>query len=105
MSLLQSALPAGVVREAMLSAYRLSSQQDKNETLLEIVEPGSVRRSFDIKLDSIECRVSQLEGVFPEIFSKLITEQGDSIISHIASGTSRDGKPFITIYFGAERIK
>ncbi len=77
--------------------------------LLEVVEPGSPRRSFDLNLYPLGLNVHELGGVFRKLAAFLAMEQplaewlqrvGITQLGHLAMGQHRDGEPFFTIYFG-----
>lgn len=108
-NLLCDVVPEGRVRSAML---RLADMTRVHSALrfLEVVEPGSARRSIDINLSesnatlgSVQAFLSEFLGGGDDVDAYLRTHANDKI-GHIAAGTTRDGNPFGTLYHGAHRL-
>ena len=80
--------------------------------MLDVSEPESVRRSFDINLYDFSLRIGELKVLLRELFQSfliptesvdLFLEQNyDCVLGHVSGGINRTGEPFITLYFGVE---
>ncbi|WP_415893302.1 hypothetical protein ACMXYN_02225 [Neptuniibacter sp. PT8_73] len=80
--------------------------------MLDVSEPESVRRSFDINLYDFSLRIGELTDLLKELFQcfvipsesvDLFLEQNyDRVLGHVSGGINRMGEPFITLYFGVE---
>lgn len=81
---------------------------------LEVGEQGNPRRSFDINLYKSGLRLADL---FPHLLSALrhygvISESFEAVyqrikaerFGHLAAGVDREGKEFMTIYYGAKQV-
>lgn len=80
--------------------------------MLDVSEPESVRRSFDINLYDFSLRIGELEDLLKELFHRFLIpseslglfleQNSDRILGHVSGGINRTGEPFITLYFGVE---
>ncbi|WP_415905049.1 hypothetical protein ACMXYW_02160 [Neptuniibacter sp. QD48_55] len=80
--------------------------------ILDVSEPESVRRSFDINLYDFSIRIGELKVLLEELFQSFLipTESVDlffeqnygCVLGHVSGGINRTGEPFITLYFGVE---
>ncbi len=101
------------VAEAVVSlaAERLSCEHIQ---YVEAVEEGNPRRSFDINvykgalyLDEFHDWLMQLTGYYaiPELEFQLLYDRIRSKrLGHLAGGIDREGKDFLTIYYGVEEL-
>jgi hypothetical protein len=107
--LLCKLVPEGGVRDAMLGLADLTRAHTALR-FLEVVEPGSPRRSLDINLSESGAAI----GAHHDLLCAFLGE-GDATqtylrshasdkLGHIAAGTSRDGSAFSTLYHGAHRL-
>lgn len=79
---------------------------------LEADEEGNPRRSFDINLLQANVRLSELHPLWAamrehyevdaEAFDAVFAPIRDQVFAHIQGGVDREGRDFITIYYGAE---
>jgi tryptophan halogenase len=78
---------------------------------LEVEEPETSRRSFDLNLynakmhvrdiHSLLLRLRQEYGVRPGQFQALYDQIQGMVLGHLAGGVHRDGKDFFNVYYGA----
>lgn len=105
-----AAVPGGEPARAVL---RLTApRQAARETiLLEVTEDGSPRRSFDLNFytagmtlaDVAPALAPALEAAGGSAARSWLAAHGAERLGHVSAGTGRDGAPFVTVYFGAER--
>lgn len=79
---------------------------------LEVTEEGSPRRSFDINLYRAGLRIADLERPFlmlcdhlavnPREFHRIFDPARGKRLGHVSGGTDREGRDFITVYYGVE---
>ena len=79
---------------------------------LEADEEGNPRRSFDINLLGAKLLLCELHSLWmamcehyevePQQFHAFFTPIRNELFSHIQGGVDRDGRDFVTIYYGAE---
>ncbi|WP_415897452.1 hypothetical protein ACMXYX_02205 [Neptuniibacter sp. QD72_48] len=80
--------------------------------MLDVSEPGSVRRSFDINLYDFSLRIGEFDFLLKKLFQsfsipsassdKFLEQNAGRILGHVSGGINREGEPFITLYFGVE---
>lgn len=100
--------------EAAVAVLDLARTRAAVEDLqyLEVSEDGNERLSFDLnvydaglELKDIQSPLSQLRECFairPGQFQALYDQIRARRLGHIAGGVHRDGKPFVTVYYGVE---
>lgn len=81
---------------------------------LEVGEENNPRKSFDINiyranltLEALYPLLSDIHEYYsidPDIFNNLCNPVKDQIFGHISGGINREGKDFLTIYFGVKGI-
>ncbi len=81
---------------------------------LEVVEPGTARRSFDLNFygsgllvrdaQHLLAAMRDLFGLRPGAFQALLDAVRMQPLGHIAGGVHRDGRSFFNIYHGATRV-
>jgi tryptophan halogenase len=92
---------------------RLARQADSGELLLmEVEEPGNPRRSCDINVYDAGLRMHQIADLFGEVVANYALPEArvravfdgakDRALGHLSAGVGRDGREFVTIYFGVE---
>lgn len=104
--------PERFVLEALGLAVRQVALQDID--FLDVHEDSSARRSFDLCLYDADLRLREVGihmsqiGIYFRLQSKSFDDLWRSIederLGHIAGGTGRDGREFLTLYFGARVI-
>ena len=88
-------------------------QTDIDELMfMQVHEEGNPRRSFDLNLYSAEMKVSDIAELLHKIanyFSiatdnwvRFIKDSSTEDLGHISGGIGRDGKEFLTVYFGVK---
>ena len=103
----------GALRCALGLVSRIAVFADSGELLLmEVEEPGNSRRSCDLNVYDAGLRMRQiadlLEAVVkdfavPKARAHLVFDRaGDRALGHLAAGVGRDGREFVTVYFGVE---
>jgi Protein of unknown function (DUF3467) len=80
---------------------------------LEAAEENNPRRSYDINTLQARIRLEELREVLlrirshfaidPEVFDALYGSVKNELFGHIAGGTDRAGRDFVTIYYGLEQ--
>ncbi len=78
----------------------------QDRLFLEVEEDGSPRRSFDLKLYDAGFTTADLGPAMPGLISHFGLEGfrvPAALLGHIAGGRGRDGKPFLTLYYGGGR--
>jgi len=83
--------------------------------LLEVLEEGNPRRSFDLRLYGSGLRLAALRdwlgglwdhfGIAAAARRALLERFGGAPIGHLSGGVGRDGGEFCTIYYGAGRLQ
>jgi tryptophan 7-halogenase len=92
---------------------RISGFADAGEVLLmEVEEPGNPRRSCDLNVYDAEMRIGQIVDLIEGVMTGLSVPQAehrdvfdraaDKALGHVSAGVGRDGREFVTIYFGVE---
>jgi hypothetical protein len=81
--------------------------------LTEADEEGNPRRSFDVNMLQAKVLLSELYPLWAamcehyavdlETFDALFTPIRNELFAHIQGGVDREGRDFITIYYGSER--
>ncbi|MEH6519602.1 hypothetical protein [Sulfitobacter sp.] len=107
--LLCEVVPEGRVRSAML---RLADLTRIHMALrfLEVVEPGSPRRSIDINLSESGATLGEHHDLLSDFLGggddvvTYLRSRANDKLGHVAAGTTRDGTPFGTLYHGAHRL-
>ena len=98
--------PHEVAREIVrLTLGRLAADQIQ---YLEVIEPGNLRRSFDLNIYDAGLKVADLEPTLrklsrhlkipPATFASVFDHVSRNHLGHVAGGLHRSGKPFFTIY-------
>ena len=92
------------------------NQQSANRPLmlLDVSEQGNARHSFDINLYDLGLTLSAVKSLAPvlcDIYAldaqqvdAFFGEHADKPLGHIASGLSRSGESFLTLYFAPEEM-
>lgn len=80
--------------------------------LLEVGESGNPRNSFDLKLYDTGLKLNDIArpltelgeefDINPHKLSELLARHGGDELGHFSAGTSREGRPFFSLYFGIE---
>lgn len=73
---------------------------------LEVEEEGSARKSFDLKLYETRFTTADLSPAIPGLIAYFGLGElrvPAAALGHIAGGQGRDGKPFLTLYYGGGR--
>lgn len=73
---------------------------------LEVEEQGTPRRSFDLKLYDAGFTTADLASSLPALaalFGLPPIELPQASLGHLAGGQGRDGRPFLTLYYGGGR--
>jgi hypothetical protein len=80
--------------------------------LMQVVEEGNRRYSFDLNLYNAEMTLAEIEPTLvaaaelldvPEAqWRRWFEAHGDEVLGHMAAGTDRDGELFFSFYFGVE---
>jgi tryptophan halogenase len=114
---LRSLLPENEAPRALGCALglvsRIASYADSGELLLmDVEEAGNPRRSCDLNVYDAALRVDQIAGLLtsamrdfavPERQSQSLLERSaNKALGHLSAGLGRDGREFVTIYFGVE---
>lgn len=100
--LVYAILPTGPHRKA------IAALDTPRQTMLEVIEPGTPRRSIDVNLAERRTTIGDQRDhllVFhgPAAADHLDRHAADAL-GHIAAGTARDGQLFTTLYHGAYRV-
>jgi hypothetical protein len=114
---LRDLVPANEAPNALRCALglvsRIASFADSGKFLLmEVDEPGNLRRSCDLNVYDAGLRMHDIadlletalyDFVVPRAQSQSIFDRaGDRALGHLSAGVGRDGGEFVTIYFGVE---
>jgi tryptophan halogenase len=78
----------------------------EDRLFLEVEEEGSARRSFDLKLYDARFTTADLGPALPGLIAFFGLDGfrvPAAALGHIAGGRGRDGKPFLTLYYGGGR--
>lgn len=92
---------------------RIRPFADRGELLLmKVEEPGNSRRSCDLNVYDAGLQVHQVVDVFGEVAKEfsipadvvqpIFDRAGDRALGHLSAGAGRDGREFVTVYFGVE---
>lgn len=97
-----------VVREILALAF----SRGRPSQYLEVLEPGSPRRSFDLNLYDLGLAMKELQPwlarlrrryeIAPSRFQAFYDQIQPRTLGHVAGGVHREGEDFFTFYFGAE---
>lgn len=105
---------APVARRCALGLIsRVAKFADFGELLLmDVDEPGNPRRSCDINVYDAGLRMHQIADLFDGVVTGLAVPEAraravfdaakDLALGHLSAGVGRDGREFVTIYFGVE---
>ena len=95
-----------------LAAERLDSRDIQ---YVEVTEEGNLRKSFDINLYKAGVRLQELQPFLmrmaeyydldPDEFRLFCERIGSKRLGHLAGGTDREGRDFMTVYYGVEYIQ
>jgi hypothetical protein len=89
-----------------LAARRIPSEK---MLYLDVSEEGSPRRSFDLNLYKAGLRLRDLEGCLAPVFAHYrvpreplgrLLSQLDKPLGHVSGGLDREGRDFLTLYYG-----
>jgi hypothetical protein len=89
-----------------LAAQRIPSEK---MLYLDVSEEGSPRRSFDLNLYKAGLRLRDLEGSLAPVFAHYrvpreplgrLLSQLDKPLGHVSGGLDREGRDFLTLYYG-----
>ncbi|MEH6829471.1 hypothetical protein [Sulfitobacter sp.] len=107
--LLRALVPEGDVRDAMLRLADLTRDHTALR-FLEVVEPGSPRRSLDINLSESGQTIGAHHDLLyaflggGDATQTYLRSHASDKLGHVAAGTTRDGMAFGTLYHGAHRL-
>jgi hypothetical protein len=83
----------------------------KEMYLLEVSEPGNPRKSFDLNVYRAGIPLKDLDRFFPGVcshygidpvdFKTFLSPIKDEILDHLTGGIDRQGRDFLTFYYGA----
>jgi hypothetical protein len=106
-----SAKPVEIARGLLEAAARRIPAETKM-LYLEADEEGNPRRSFDVNMLQAKVLLAELHplwlrmcehyGIELEAFHALFTPIRNEVFAHIQGGVDREGRDFITIYYGSE---
>jgi tryptophan 7-halogenase len=114
---LRSLLPAGEAPRALRCALgfveKTAALADSGELLLlEVQEPGNLRRSCDLNVYDAALRLREvadlldaalLDFAVPKPRARSVFDRAqDKALGHLSAGVGRNGEEFVTIYFGVE---
>jgi tryptophan halogenase len=114
---LEDLVPASEAPRASRCALGLLSQiapfADSGDLLLmEVEEPGNPRRSCDLNVYDAKLRMHQIADLLdstlrdfavPQARAQPVFERAkDRALGHLSAGVGRDGREFVTLYFGVE---
>jgi hypothetical protein len=97
----------------LLQLQRIASFADSGELLLmEVEEADNPRRSCDLNVYDAELRMHDVADLLetalkdfsiPKTLAQSAFDRaGDRMLGHLSAGVGRDGREFVTIYFGVE---
>jgi hypothetical protein len=82
---------------------------------LEVTEEGNFRKSFDINMYRAGLRLSELShfltkicrhfSISPDQFYPLYESVKEKVFGHLSGGIDREGKDFLTVYYGVEGLR
>jgi hypothetical protein len=108
------ALEAPNARRCMFDfVARIAAFADSGELLLmEVEEPGNPRRSCDLNVYDAGLRINDVADLLdaalrdfavPKIPAQSVFQSaGDRALGHLSAGVGRNGREFVTVYFGVE---
>ena len=114
---LQDLVPAGEAARARRCVTSLLSRtaalaQSGELLLMEVEEPGNPRRSCDLNVYDAGLNMGEIADLVqaalrdfavPQARAQAVFERvADRALGHISAGLGRDGKEFVTFYFGVE---
>ncbi|WP_415900002.1 hypothetical protein [Neptuniibacter sp. QD48_11] len=86
--------------------------KSKLPMMLDVSEPESVRRSFDINLYDFSLQIGELPSLLKRLFKsfsisstsveQFLEQNAGRVLGHVSGGINRAGEPFVTLYFGVE---
>ena len=95
-----------------LAAARIPSQ---DMLYLEVTEESNARRSFDVNLYRAGLRMEELYplllkiwkhySIAPAEYRSLYEQAKSKVFGHVSGGIDREGKDFLTVYFGVEGVR
>lgn len=106
-ALIRDLVPDGSTRDLLGD---LVAQKAFHDRLIEVDEPGSGRRSLDLNLAEAGLCIADKRDELLAVFGAhadagaYLEVHSQDIVSHIAAGTARDGRPFTTLYHGTRRV-
>jgi tryptophan halogenase len=77
--------------------------------LLQVTEKGNPRKSFDLNLYDAHINVGDIEPLLSNLFTGdaltglhrfINSDIRDQQLGHLGAGLSREGRPFVTLYYG-----
>ena len=81
---------------------------------IEVTEEKTARRSFDINVYNAKLQLKEVYPLLQKIYQHYSIPPGDfhalynqfrtKIIGHLSGGIGRDGKDFLTVYYGLEEV-
>lgn len=103
---------SGQVQATWVENLLLQSCNSELPMMLDVSEPKTVRRSFDLNLYDFALRIGDLAPLLKGLFqsfsissestNQFIEQNADQMLGHVSGGVNREGEPFITLYFGVE---
>ncbi|MGR3572672.1 hypothetical protein [Brevirhabdus sp.] len=108
-ALLDAVLPEGARRDSLRALLARCTRPDLLH-LLEVEEPGSPRRSLDVNLSDLEATVGEHAATLIEFLGtseavqRYVARHAGDRLGHLAAGTTRDGRPFATLYHGVHHV-
>ena len=104
----QGAMPLRAARALMDRALESTSEEDI--FYLSVTEENTSRESFDLRVYDAELLIKDISNIVSDIMlhydlgakitKKFVEEAGNESLGHMAGGRSRDGKEFVSLYFG-----
>ncbi|WP_415883361.1 hypothetical protein [Neptuniibacter sp. QD34_54] len=104
--------PSGQSQAVWVEELLMRMCKSELPMMLDVSEPETVRRSFDVNLYDFSIRLGELGSLLkklfrsfslsPESVNQFLEQNADRILGHVSGGINRDGEPFITLYFGVE---
>jgi tryptophan 7-halogenase len=101
---------SAVIARAVLQAAAERSPTERLQ-YLEVEEPETSRRSFDLNLYNAKMQVRDIQGLLlrmreqysvrPGQFQALYDQINGMVLGHLAGGIHRDGRDFFNVYYGA----
>ena len=101
---------SAVIARAVLQAAAERSPTERLQ-YLEVEEPETSRRSFDLNLYNAKMQVRDIHGLLlrmreqysvrPGQFQALYDQINGMVLGHLAGGMHRNGRDFFNVYYGA----